>query len=229
MNYFRQMHMQRARAQALRLEKAKSDGDRTARIQEEALERLRKMKLHIDEKENQTRLLEKIEREKMLRIQKVRKAAVERLLETRRKEAEAYTALQQAVTEQAKTPEVQQETAELPTVEPTQINKPLAPIVRECAKVAAEAAFQEPAQSQSGMIFPQLDKESPASSTHEAVAVQPESPQSEPATAPVTEQSDEEFFEDAESVEIRSISSDEDGFMTDEEYDILDASDEDMP
>jgi next-to-BRCA1 protein 1 len=37
--------------------------------------------------------------------------------------------------------------------------------------------------------------------------------------------SDDEFFEDAESVALHS----DDGFMTDEEYDILDASDEEMP
>ena len=41
----------------------------------------------------------------------------------------------------------------------------------------------------------------------------------------LTVASDDEFFEDAESVALMS----DDGFMTDEEYDILDASDEEMP
>lgn len=147
------------------------------------------------------------EREQMLNfdIAKVRRAAVERLLETRRKENEAYRAFQQAVSEHNKTPEVQakEETAELP-VEEKAVEKPA-----------------EPEAAQSGMIFPKLDKESPASSAHEAMAA--EAPK--PEEAPAAEQSEDDFFEDAESVEIRSVDSD-DGFLTDEEYDILDASDE---
>jgi next-to-BRCA1 protein 1 len=81
----------------------------------------------------------------------------------------------------------------------------------------------------SGMIFPQLDKESPESSTYEStINAQPGSPESEKSTIArtVTVASDDEFFEDAESV---ALHSDEESFMTDEEYDILDASDEDMP
>jgi next-to-BRCA1 protein 1 len=52
------------------------------------------------------------------------------------------------------------------------------------------------------------------------------SPVSEKSTIArtVTVASDEEFFEDAESVALHS--DDDEGFMTDEEYDILDASDE---
>ncbi|KAF2798124.1 hypothetical protein K505DRAFT_121564 [Melanomma pulvis-pyrius CBS 109.77] len=89
------------------------------------------------------------------------------------------------------------------------------------------------AQTQSsGMIFPKLDKESPASSTHEAAGSPSEfqEAKSEPTVAaPAFDHLDEEFFEDAESVEIRSLSSDDEDFLTDEEYDILDASDEEMP
>lgn len=73
----------------------------------------------------------------------------------------------------------------------------------------------------SGMIFPQLQKESPASSTYQSSATaQPDSPKSEKSTIArtVTVTSDDEFFEDAESV----------SFMTDDEYDVLDASDEDI-
>ncbi|PSN67961.1 hypothetical protein BS50DRAFT_551142 [Corynespora cassiicola Philippines] len=142
----------------------------------------------------------------------VRKAAVERLLENRRKDQEAAQAHQEKIAQPEKAPEapVKQETAELPVEE-----KPIQ---------------QRPEPTSSGMIFPQLEKESPESSTHEALAVEPASPKTETtATATVADQSDEEFFEDAESVEIRSISSDDEGFMTDEEYDILDASDEEMP
>ncbi|KAF2635683.1 hypothetical protein P280DRAFT_410991 [Massarina eburnea CBS 473.64] len=165
------------------------------RFQQAKLERFRSLRTQ--------RLLVKVEREKMLRIQKVRKAAVERLLETRRKEHEAYTALQQQGQGQ------QEKSREIPVEETIPETK-------------------EELQS-SCMIFPQLDKESPASSTHEAATTQPQSPQPEPSVpASVSEHSDEEFFEDADTVDIRSLSSD-DGFMTDEEYDILDASDEEMP
>ncbi|KAF2652961.1 hypothetical protein K491DRAFT_718434 [Lophiostoma macrostomum CBS 122681] len=186
------------------LEKAgQEQSERTARLHEEALDRLRKMKLHLDEKENQTRRLEKLDREKLARAQAVRKAAVERLLETRRKEREASMAAasQTPTPEPVQAPEVpeKQETAELPVEE-----KPV--------EVNAQA---------SGMIFPQLDKESPASSTHEAVSDKTEVQEGQ------IETSDEEFFEDAESIEVRSLASDE-GFMTDEEYDILDASDEEI-
>jgi len=159
--------------------------------------------------EQQKYVQERINMEKLLRIQKVRKAAVERLLENRRKDYEAH---KQAASEKEQTSETEPKgTVELPVEEKT-------------VKKATE-----PEPQSSTMIFPQLDKESPASSTHEAISAQPQSPRSEvPPAASVAEQSEEEFFEDAESVELRSASSD-DGFMTDEEYDILDASDEDMP
>jgi next-to-BRCA1 protein 1 len=86
---------------------------------------------------------------------------------------------------------------------------------------------RQPELKSSGMIFPQLDKESPESSTHEAFTAQPESPVSVKSTIArtLTVASEEEFFEDAESV---ALHSDDDGFMTDEEYDILDASDEEV-
>ncbi|KAF2686211.1 hypothetical protein K458DRAFT_387213 [Lentithecium fluviatile CBS 122367] len=213
MERYRALRNAHSQAQNLRFEKSKTEFERTARLQEEALDRLHKMKLQMDEKKTQARTADESEREKMLHIQKVRKAAVERLLETRRKEQEAYTAFQQAASEQDKTPEVpvKEETAELP-VEEKAVEKPAEP---------------EPQPQSSRMIFPQLEKESPASSTHEAMAAQPEAPKLEgaPVAASVAEQSEDEFFEDAESVEIRSLDSD-DGFMTDEEYDILDASDE---
>lgn len=84
------------------------------------------------------------------------------------------------------------------------------------------------------MIFPKLEKESPASSTHESAkaapeaAATPETKKVEPVSvaSPSTKtESEAEIFEDAESVDLLE-SSDDDGFLTDEEYDILDASDE---
>lgn len=190
----------------------KTNPEVIARAQEEAVDRLRRMKLHIDEKEKQTRMLAKLEEERMLRIQKVRKAAIERLMEARRKEQEASDALKVA-REHEKTREaiVKTETAELPAER----------------EIAAAPKAAEPAPQSSGMIFPQLEKESPASSTHEAVTAPAESPR--PASVTTATVTDDEFFEDAESVELRSISSDDDGFMTDEEYDILDSADEGFP
>ncbi|CAO2653114.1 Nn.00g025250.m01.CDS01 [Neocucurbitaria sp. VM-36] len=146
---------------------------------------------------------QQLEQQKMERNQRVRKAAVERLLENRRREHEAALA-KPTPKVQAPTPEP---TAELPVEE-----KPVERVL-------------EPQSS--GMIFPQLDKESPESSTYETMTAQPESPRSEKSTVArtVTVASDDEFFEDAESV---ALQSDDEGFMTDEEYDILDASDEEM-
>ena len=92
---------------------------------------------------------------------------------------------------------------------------------------AQAATVSEPELHSSGMIFPQLEKESPASSTHEAVAIlEPV----QPAREASSENGETDIFEDAESVEVLEASSDEDDtFLTDEEYDILDASDEEMP
>ena len=139
----------------------------------------------------------------MEQIQLVRKAAVERLLEIRRKEHEAALATIKSEAAQA------QETRPEPTAELPVEEKPVERVVERVVEPLA-----------SGMIFPQLDKESPESSTYQTPTAPPKSPQSE------KNGSDDEFFEDAESV---TVHSDDESFMTDEEYDILDASDEEMP
>lgn len=145
------------------------------------------------------------QQQNMERIQRVRKAAVERLMESRRREQEAALAtIKHEPSEQVQKP-TPTSTAELPVEEK--------PIERT----------SEPQTS--GMIFPQLDKESPDSSTYEcSTTVEAESPKSEKSTIArtITVASDDEFFEDAESVALHS----DDGFLTDEEYDILDASDD---
>lgn len=172
--------------------------------------------------------LEQSSQQKMEHIQRVRKAAVERLLEARRREHEAALA---TIKQEPVSPPEPEVAAEEPAAE--------LPVDEKASEPASEP-------SSSGMIFPQLEKESPESSTHEsAVTVQPMSPASEKSTVvrtvavqpmsptsvkstvarTVTVASDDEFFEDAESVTLQS----DDGFMTDEEYDILDASDEEMP
>ncbi|KAL6823795.1 hypothetical protein V8C40DRAFT_246426 [Trichoderma camerunense] len=78
------------------------------------------------------------------------------------------------------------------------------------ATTVEEPKKEEDAQTGSVMIFPKLDKESPHSSMH--AEMQAESVSGAPET-------------DAQTEEYEWDGSD-DGFMTDEEYDILDASDE---
>ncbi|KAK1480084.1 hypothetical protein CCUS01_00640 [Colletotrichum cuscutae] len=86
---------------------------------------------------------------------------------------------------------------------------------------APEEPKQEPKEiptemQSSTMIFPKLEKESPVSSIHQEV-------KSESARATSSEA---EEFEDCGEEEEWDAS--DDGFMTDEEYDILDASDEEF-
>ena len=65
----------------------------------------------------------------------------------------------------------------------------------------------------SHMIFPKLEKESPVASVHED------------ANKTESDATQEDEYEDCEDAEWAEDGSDE-GFLTDEEYDILDASDE---
>jgi len=86
--------------------------------------------------------------------------------------------------------------------------------------VAASTEKETPAPvlatTSSQMIFPKLEKESPVSSIHEDA-------KSVPSEPPNVEEPEEEVddFDDC-----REWDGSDDGFMTDEEYDILDASDE---
>ena len=104
--------------------------------------------------------------------------------------------------------------------------KSLAPVEVE-APVSVKT--EQKVVENSGMIFPKLEKESPVSSTHDVTSTGSPST-SKAETAPLASPSvkaDQEIFDDAESVDLVE-SSDDDGFLTDEEYDILDASDEDV-
>ncbi|KAJ5801369.1 uncharacterized protein N7518_003437 [Penicillium psychrosexuale] len=72
----------------------------------------------------------------------------------------------------------------------------------------------------SGMIFPKLEKESPESSTHQAEAPAPQAPS-------LSNSSEVDVLEDVESLTLDDTFTDADtGFLTDEEYDVLDASDQ---
>lgn len=79
----------------------------------------------------------------------------------------------------------------------------------------------EAEQSESRMIFPTLDKESP--SIHEATAA----PRAAPSTAP-SESNQTNELDYLTITDTISMDDDEevDGFLTDEEYDVLDASDQ---
>ncbi|OAG06422.1 uncharacterized protein CC84DRAFT_1164689 [Paraphaeosphaeria sporulosa] len=187
-------------------------------LQQQALRRLEQVHQKMSEL-SEREALSKIEAERLLRIQKVRKAAVERVMEARRREQDLALRIK-AVRALENAPEmpIKAETAELPAEKEVPEK-----VVEKEAEIGSKP---EVAPHSSGMIFPQLDKESPASSTHEAVAAPPDSPR--PASVTTATVSDEDFFEDAESVELISDEED-DGFMTDEEYDILESADESFP
>ena len=74
--------------------------------------------------------------------------------------------------------------------------------------------------SGSAMIFPTLDKESPVTSTHEAMTTGPSAPS-------VSNPSEGDVLEDIESLTLGDDTT-EAGFVTDEEYDVLDASDQEF-
>lgn len=76
-------------------------------------------------------------------------------------------------------------------------------------------------EESSTMIFPKLEKESPISSIHD-IASAPA-----PPVEPTIKTEVDELLEDVESLELEDGTT-EDGFLTDEEYDILDASDDDF-
>lgn len=120
-------------------------------------------------------------------------------------------------------------------------------IIEEVAKADEEKEVEAEELESSQMVFPKLEKESPASSTYQSVAsssskgkaayVENEEGEIErsatPAPAAVPEVSSpmsEEDFEDLDDdLEVLSADgeeSEDDGFLTDEEYDILDASDQ---
>ena len=70
---------------------------------------------------------------------------------------------------------------------------------------------------ESKMIFPKLDKESPVSSTHEAHEA--------PVPAPISAE-EKGLLEDVESLELDDDSDSDEGFLTDEEYELIATDDE---
>lgn len=86
------------------------------------------------------------------------------------------------------------------------------------------ATQDKPEMTQSRMIFPTLDKESPVASTHEAAPIIPTT-RPEPSVPSVSNYTDQDYLTITDTM---STEDDEtrDGFLTDEEYDVLDASDQ---
>jgi next-to-BRCA1 protein 1 len=70
------------------------------------------------------------------------------------------------------------------------------------------------------MVFPKLEKESPEASAHEAMAPTHNAPSLSTA-------SEGDALDDLESLTLEDASTDA-GFLTDEEYDVLDASDQEF-
>ncbi|EXJ59699.1 hypothetical protein A1O7_03845 [Cladophialophora yegresii CBS 114405] len=101
---------------------------------------------------------------------------------------------------------------------------PPAPVTVETVD---EPRGDDKSQDSSTMIFPKLEKESPISSVHDVREGQAEEA---PAAVmePTTKTEEQELLEDVESLELEDSDSDDEDFLTDEEYDILDASDEDL-
>ena len=83
-----------------------------------------------------------------------------------------------------------------------------------------EAKQEEPPKT-SQMIFPTLEKESPNSSTHEA-----QSTSAAPATVATLSPAEQDLLEEVESLELDDDESSDEGFLTDEEYELIASGDE---
>ncbi|KAJ5692117.1 Zinc finger ZZ-type [Penicillium macrosclerotiorum] len=95
------------------------------------------------------------------------------------------------------------------------------PVAEDMAK-AESPAPSNPERVGSGMIFPRLQKESPESSTYETVKAVYQAPTLSTASE------GEDVLEDVESLTLDEATSTDAGFLTDEEYDVLDASDQEF-
>ncbi|KAF7563188.1 hypothetical protein G7046_g896 [Stylonectria norvegica] len=110
-------------------------------------------------------------------------------------------------------------------VEQVAVEEPKAEIEEEVEEeIKEEAKDSETSVASSQMIFPKLETESPVSSIHEATQAKAKP---EPIIADEP-QGESDHYENAEDLEDDEWDASDDGFMTDEEYDILDASDEEF-
>ncbi|KAL8739203.1 MAG: hypothetical protein Q9181_000094 [Wetmoreana brouardii] len=96
---------------------------------------------------------------------------------------------------------------------------------------AVEIKKEEDAASSthSQMIFPKLDKESTVLEIHEAAAAAPSASSAGSVASAVTANEEKALLEDVENLDLEDDNvSTEDGFMTDEEFEMLDASEDDF-
>lgn len=104
----------------------------------------------------------------------------------------------------------------------------------EAIKTETERPVQEEEKDEeqakgSRMIFPTLEKESPVSSTHEAG---PSAADAAPAAAPVPATAatlapaEQDLLEEVESLELDEDDESDEGFLTDEEYELIASGDE---
>ena len=93
--------------------------------------------------------------------------------------------------------------------------------IEDNAKHASVKDEEEEQQTESKMIFPKLDKESPVSSTHEVETT------TTPAVVPSAPVSVKDLLEDVESLELDDEDTESDeAFLTDEEYELIGSDDE---
>ncbi|KAK7550895.1 hypothetical protein IWX50DRAFT_670688 [Phyllosticta citricarpa] len=137
------------------------------------------------------------------------------MIRERRLEREAAERLESEMTAGAVAPLEAKRKSLKPTVEDAPESETSDSPVKEEPKETKAVEAKD-----SRMVFPTLEKESPESSNHEAAN---QSAKSDKSTVAASEP-ETEIFEDAETVDISS----DDGFLTDEEYDVLDASDEEF-
>ncbi|KAJ5152893.1 uncharacterized protein N7482_009371 [Penicillium canariense] len=104
------------------------------------------------------------------------------------------------------------------TASPASVVQPTKEIADEFTTTESSTSSTDLASS--SMIFPKLEKESPESSLHEAVTPTHQAPALSTA-------SEGDVLEDVESLTLDEASTDA-GFLTDEEYDVLDASDQEF-
>ena len=107
------------------------------------------------------------------------------------------------------------------------IRSHILPALPVTIETVPEPKVEDKSQDSSTMVFPKLEKESPSSSVHD---VREADVEEAPAAVmePTTKTEEQELLEDVESLELEESDSDDEEFLTDEEYDILDASDEDF-
>lgn len=122
-----------------------------------------------------------------------------------------------------------EEEAQLSKTEEAAVAAAVAELLTSASTATATAQTQhappdEPECSNSKMIFPTLDKESPAMSVHEATA----EPAAASAVPLLPHNVSEDLIEEVESLVLEDVDTDDDGFVTDEEYDVLDASDQEF-